>query len=387
MRHPFPPPSYVPGPDLHSLAALLVGAVQPAEFKPDDLVAMIVPAHKNGLAPMLYWQLRRAGIDLTAPEWKPLRRTVDHTRMNYLQLKESFLKIQPALDAANIETVWLKGFALAHSIYPNVGLRPMRDLDVLVPEAQKEQACECVRQLGYVSQDHSAFSDAAQAMMHHYHLTGPVEVEIHHRFIGLRSKVLLPEHFEWFWTQTTLLQAGDLHFACLKPEALLLHLCAHAILQHGEFEMHLQRYLDLHLLLEKYPQLDWALVRARAIEFRWTYAVARALEFAQEYFGTPLPDGLIDGLHAHRPPDEDIAQAQWIQPDSTRLEATRILMSGMTRREALQWVWGTLFPKPDYMHWRYEIRAGWQLPFFYLRRWGDILADSVKTMLKWLHPL
>ncbi len=381
MFRTFPPPSFVPGPDLHSLAALLGGAVQISEFKPSDLCGMVASACQHGVAPMLYRQLQRAGIDLAAPEWQELRAARELALRRYLRFKGAFQKIHAALDAAGIENVWLKGFALAHSVYPNPALRPMRDLDVLVPYERRQDALAQILPLGYVLES-SALTDAVAQMYHHYQLRGPAALELHYRLFFTHSQTLSPERFAWFWTQTTWQQIDARKFVCFKPEALLLHLSAHAILQHGEFEFILQRYLDVHLLIQKYPQLDWSAVYARALEFRWTYAVARTLEFTRDYFGTALPDGLIAELDAHRPADENTTRARWIQPDSTRFEATRTLMQAMTRREALSWVWGSLFPTPEYMRWRYPIRANWQLPFWYVWRYGSFFADALKTALK-----
>ena len=58
-------------------------------------------------------------------------------------------QVQTALAEANIPAMWIKGSALAHTIYPKPSLRPMCDLDVLVPYDRREAAFEEVTQLGY----------------------------------------------------------------------------------------------------------------------------------------------------------------------------------------------------------------------------------------------
>jgi hypothetical protein len=70
--------------------------------------------------------------------------------------------------------------------------------------------------------------------------------------------------------------------------------------------------------------------------------------------------------------------------DSTRLQATSRWVRAMNRTERWHWFWGSLFPSPAYMRWRYSISAQWQLPLFYLYRWGVIVGDALQTMLKWL---
>lgn len=382
MHPSFPPLYFRPGPDLHSLAAVLVGAIAPDQFAAADRVALVQNARTHNLAPMLYWQLNRQGVNLNLPEWQTLRAARTQALRDYLQRQAAFQTFSNALERANIPAIWLKGFALAHIVYPHPILRPMRDLDVLVPYAQREQALAIAQELGYVL-DVWPLSDAVQEMSHHYHLRSSVVVELHYRLLGVRSKMLTPEQLTWFWTQTESFQHDDLHFTLFQPEATLLYLAVHAILQHGEFELLLQRYLDLYLLLKKYPQLDWTRIVERAVAFRWTYALARALELTREYFGTSLPDGLLPELTSRRPNDEDYSHARWLRPDTTRLEATRNLMHGMTGAEKWKWFWASLFPTPKYMRWRYAVRADWQLPLFYFWRWGMIAVDTFQTMLKW----
>lgn len=382
MPRPFPPPSFLPGPDVHSLAALLVRAIAPDYLAGSDINELVATARRHGVAPMLYWHLKQVGLNLKTPEWHDLWFAHQKQVRAYLEHKLAFTRLDATFRSANIPTVWLKGFALAHSVYPNPALRPMRDIDVLVPAAQKEHALELAQQLGYVL-DMPPHSEAMQSMWHHYHLRGDIALELHYSLIGLRSKLLTPEQLDWFWAHTRVLQANDLTFTCFTPEAELLYLCAHAILQHGETEFLLHRYLDLHLLIQKNPALDWNSILEQAIDARWTYAVQRALEITREYFGTTIPDETLQELQTRRPPEEASFIGFEILPDSTRLQVTSTLMRAMSPAEKWKWFWGSLLPTPAWMRWRYQPRATWQLPFFYLYRWFVIARDVIQTMLKW----
>lgn len=381
MQQTFPPADFVPRSDARSLAALLVGAVQPSAFQPSELVALTEVARKHSVAAMLYRQLDRAQVDLRAPEWTPLRAEHSKQIIRYLQFKTAFRTIAAALDQANIPSIWLKGFALAHSIYPNPALRSMRDLDVLVPLAQRDLALTRLEQAGF-TQDQVLPSPTLQTMLHHYHLRGPVPLEIHYRLLGVHSKFFTLADLEWFWTQTRTVQRGDLNLTLFAPEAMLLHLCAHAILNHGEPEFLLQRYLDSHLLVKSAPTLDWQLVLKRAQELRWTYAVRRALEITREYFGTAIPGTLFQELDAFRPPDENYERAFHDPAHATRLEITRNYMRGMSRREKIRWVWDAFIPSAEFMQWRYRIQARWLLPLFYVYRWFAALYSVLQTIHK-----
>lgn len=374
-------PVLPPDPAGVSFAALLVGKTPRTNFSDTQWIEIVSLARRQTVGALLYWQLHKMDVKPHTNLWDKLKRAYSRQIQLYLQRKDAFQKISRSLRHAEIPALWLKGFALAHSVYPNPALRPMRDLDVLVPLPQREHALTLVQELGYLLAV-PAHSQATQEMWHHYPLRGSVAVELHYALIGLRSKILPASQLEWFWTQTRVIHAGEMEFSAFTPEAELLYLCAHAILQHGETEFILQRYLDLHLLIEKNPALDWQLIMERAIELRWTYAVARALEITRAYFGTTLPENFLEELQTRRRADEDAGNALWILPNATRLEATRSFMHGMSRSEKWKWFWSSLFPTPAYMKWKYEIRAEWQIPFFYFYRWFVIARDVVQTVLK-----
>jgi hypothetical protein len=370
------------GADQHALAGLVAGTLEPGAFHSTELATIIDAARTNGVAPLLYRTLRQRGVDLQAPEWRRLQAANQQALWGYLRFKAAFVEIAGLLADANIPAIWLKGFALAHTIYPNPGSRPMRDLDVLVPKAQREQARNCLAQIGYTLRDVPQ-SEAMREMWHHYPLKGRILLEVHSSLIGPRSKLIGEQELAWFWSQIRVIQHHDLAFTIFKPEAELLYLSAHAILQHGENEFKLQRYLDVHLLLEKNPHLDWTLVLERAVKFRWTYAVARTLEFARDYFGTRLDDAWLAALYAQRRADEDPAHAAWIRSDSTSWEVAYGLMAGMHWREKIHWATGTFFPSANFMRRRYPMHARRKLPWLYLSRWSDMARDALRTMLKW----
>lgn len=365
------------------LARLLTGTLLPDELAESDLLKLALNAQRHGTAAMFYWRLNRAGLGRLALGSGSVQRAHLKQAHNYLERKDAFAKIHAALETANIPAIWLKGFALAHSVYPNPALRSMRDLDVLVPHAHKETALALMQELGY-AWDLPAHTQATQDMWHHFHLRGRVALELHYGLIGLRSKILPAHALTWFWTQTRPLECDGIQFTAFMPEAELLYLCAHAILQHGETEFLLHRYLDLHLLIEKNPSLDWNLILERAAELHWTYAVQRALEITHAYFGTILPENLLNELQTRARGENDQHIGLFVAPDATRLEATQSFMRAMTFAEKWKWFWSSLFPTPAYMRWRYKIRAGRQVPFFYFYRWFVILRDVLQTMLKWV---
>ena len=76
--------------------------------------------------------------------------TIRHRRRNdiySLGLRE----ILHAFNAAGIDAVVLKGAALAHVLYPAVGLRPMSDIDLLVDPRLTRRAQVLLAELGFAA--------------------------------------------------------------------------------------------------------------------------------------------------------------------------------------------------------------------------------------------
>lgn len=367
--------------DHHRLAALLVGQGEPLSFGDSEIASLIHDARAHRVHRMLAWSLRQRETSFENSAWRALLAPDYNGVRDYLVFKSCFQDIARALAKENLPVVWLKGWTLAHSVYPDPLLRPMRDLDLFVPSQMRERAKLCLTSLGYFADEHPQIKVVSE-MQHHEALHGRVTVEVHTKLIGMRSKLFGKAQADWFWQHTRVLSTSDFQWTGFAPEAELLYLCAHAMLQHGENDFLLQRYLDLHLLLQTYTQLDWEMIIAQAVAFRWSYAVARALEITRDHFGAPVPESVCAELHARRRADEDPRNTRWIAPDSTRGEIVQGWLRGMRARDKLIWALATLFPPPAFVQWRYHVLSAWQIPFFYFYRWFALTRNVLQTMLK-----
>jgi hypothetical protein len=131
-------------------AALLDGDAALSAFREwvggIDLAADFDPA-TFGLLPLLYENLRRLGIR------HPLMgRLKGAYRLAWYRNHKLFDDLRPSLASlaqAGIRTMLLEGAALVFHAYGNHALRPMLDLDVLVPAGQAPQAIDVLRGMGW----------------------------------------------------------------------------------------------------------------------------------------------------------------------------------------------------------------------------------------------
>ena len=148
-----------------------------------DWEDVLAQAEMHHLSPLLYTHLRAAGVSIPAAVKRELRsRSMHHLVANQVRTRV-LCDILSAYETARIPVLVLKGAALSHIIYPDISLRPMSDLDLLVPASEAHRAQQVLAGLGFEAPSLSS------PMSHHRHLPEvtkyvkniPVTVEIHHR--------------------------------------------------------------------------------------------------------------------------------------------------------------------------------------------------------------
>src|SRR5690349_7842631 len=118
---------------LLTLSSLLSQRLHPSAVADDEWPRLVELALEHSVAPMLLWIIEQSQLPFKAV-WMPLLAQARQTTGYSLLLEETRLEINIALTAAQIPVMWLKGSALAITVYPKPELRPMVDLDALVHE-------------------------------------------------------------------------------------------------------------------------------------------------------------------------------------------------------------------------------------------------------------
>ena len=110
---------------------------------------VLVQAETHVLTSLLYTHLQAAEISIPTAIKKQLQaRAMQHSHANRVRGRV-LAEILDAFQVAGIPILVLKGAALAYLVYPEPGLRPMRDVDVLVSPAQVRQAQTLLGELGF----------------------------------------------------------------------------------------------------------------------------------------------------------------------------------------------------------------------------------------------
>jgi hypothetical protein len=380
--------------DIHLLAKLLseqVTGLEWASFSTDDWSWIVDFSEAEGVGPQLYWALSRSGRISILPRacQDRLRAMYAATRLYNTQILRELELLAVLLDQARIPMVALKGICFALTIYPDIGLRPMSDLDLLVPHSRLPEAKKIALDSGYQETLPEAFPGINDALNNASSLSkirAPyVTLELHGSLAGLESHDQ-PEPDDWFWTQTEKLHGNSNQFnlgnlLVLTPTAQLLYSCVHAMLQHGGRNVSLRWIFDLDQLIRDHEQgLNWELLFNQACKFDWGTAVSAALAQTVALFHTPVPQPILNNFARHT--DKNAVRVREMQslPGTHTLEEFEKFKS-LDRKGRIKLFLGLVAPGPDYMRWRYGLKKNWVLPFWYLYRWWGIVKDGGKTVL------
>jgi len=251
---------------------------------------LVAQATRQGLLPLLF----EAHEEMPPPVQGALARHRGWQRVHSRRmalLREAIPRLCAVLPGEPI--VLLKGADYMHRLYPRPDLRPMDDIDVLVPRPRIDAVCGLLEAAG-LRPRHPAGRVATLPSYHErvFDWDGVI-VEVHHSFIQR------PRHridYEAVWGRRVPLQADGWRAARLADDdALAYHALASSV---DAFAVPLVRYVDLWLMLGRAPQaLEPAAARAR--EWQAVHAFYGAFRQAFRFFPemrTPERAALIEGL-------------------------------------------------------------------------------------------
>jgi len=338
----------------------------------------------------MYWAFSKSNWAFSIPEAlrERLRLNYAVTQLHNQSICQELDSLAHALKQTGIPVVVLKGACFTLTIYPDIGLRPMGDLDILVPAACLSEAVQIAGSLGYGNACPDASPGLRDLLNHEVCLqkagSQSHTLEIHHSLVADRSfRYAVP--VDWFWEQvipldTRLLKGSDLDLLMLTPTAQVLYAAAHAMLQHGGKNAPLRWFYDLDRLVRTYDgSLDCDLILSQARLFEWSSALEAALSHTQAWFKTPIPEKVLAGLAGKADRHRELVARKRVRPATHLLEELEKMVS-LNWYGRLRLLGALLVPSPAYMRWRYKLNTSWAIPAYYLIRWAGILMDGFRSL-------
>lgn len=195
------------------------------------------------------------------------------------------------MDKAGIPVMILKGAWLAHDIYPDIRLRELSDMDIMVQPNDLAGAYEVAKGLGYAAKVPLSLESIIAGTDNKKQLPpmkkdNGVMLDLHWG-IGSADQEMANESTR-LWDHSREVSVVGKKARILSAEDMLLHLCYHLSHQH-KFIMSMKSLYDIALLLKKKDhQPDWALVADIAVKKKWQKGTWLILHMAKELFGADV---------------------------------------------------------------------------------------------------
>jgi hypothetical protein len=247
------------------------------------------------LIPRLGQNLARLEIDApTLPRMLGVRRRTWSENQLLLRDAKNVLSL---LREAGVSTLALKGLALLVAYHDDVGLRPMRDIDLMVDD--RPRAMDVLAGAGWTPR-----LAWGREPKHGLPLKGPTgrEIDVHAGLSGLAIRRNAARSWDVFWEGST---ESAIHGAPVRlPDAadLLLHVCVHGAHRHADSS--LQWVADATTIIRA-SAVDWERLVWQAQRRHAVIAARETLRYVSSRFGVDVPEHALERLSVTRTTPRD----------------------------------------------------------------------------------
>ncbi|MFN2532163.1 MAG: nucleotidyltransferase family protein [Pyrinomonadaceae bacterium] len=330
------------------------------------------------LLPLLYRNLRKQKI--IGPEITRLKEDYFYT---WSQNQFCLRGIETLIDAFNqrgIRNILLKGSALALLYYEDVGLRPMKDIDVLVCRNQAKQSMQLLTSLGWKPRYASpeAFIPFEQAI--EFISPNSLNLDLHWRLMWEGRQDLDDDEF---WAASMPMRFEGTETRALNSADQLLHVCVHGAKWNDTSS--LRWIADAMMIIQSQKfDVDWTRVVRLARERQLILPLRETLSYLNRLLEAGVSTEVLTELQGAR---------------ITRFERwsyrTRLGRNDSLKMLTVVWHWmnslwvnceGTtpqrLVQFSRYLQSLWSVTSAWKIPFYLLVKPTKRIYSTIKLNLR-----
>lgn len=301
---------------LEASPALAVRIAAAAQSNPDwqDILAAV---EWHGVGPLMYRNIAAGAARHAVPVefLAALKRLYQNNLIRNMYLEQLLGRVLDAFRDAQVNCIVLKGIALAHTVYDDIALRPMGDLDLLIRREQLPQAEAALVRAG-CELDESVPRE--WALEHHYEVAYAVPhqdavIDLHwhisHHRLPTRLQIDGDALLDAWRARTQPWAVLGRETRVLSPTDTVLHLSQHFLksrfaVTHTGFvsKAGLIQLCDIAgLLRRRHAQIDWRQLREDAAACGMEGLVGVVLDLALDTVPGEDPAPLRHNVrHLHR---------------------------------------------------------------------------------------
>jgi hypothetical protein len=329
------------------------GGADPAgrirESSDGDWSRLLQLADRQQVAPLLCRRLQARGLESEVPHavLAELRSRVRTSAMRNLAVYASLARVLALLRPRGIPVIVLKGAYLAEAVYREVGLRPMIDVDLLVPVDTVPEVAKIFEDDGYRPLQPYVLEVVLGERQHLPRFVKPPHpsYEIHWNLFppGIPGSVAV----DGFWERAVPTQLAGVETLAFCVADQVLYLCAHAAYGH-QFASGLRSSCDIAETIRRAQgELAWDEVVERAKSLGWKRGVWAVLTHARELVGAEVPRAVLDALEPEGE-NSDLLRDAWEQMflGDKSLQVLQPSLAEFQDSARSPWRWRDLFNGP-----------------------------------------
>jgi len=244
------------------------------------------------LLPQLYRNLLHQGV--TDPLLAHFKNAYLRTWRDNQVLFHRVSALLNSFHESGIETIVLKGAALALLHYRDAGLRPMSDLDVMVHSSQRATAIEAMRTVGWrpMPRFPELLSEGYLSIVNSHGFTDDNgrECDLHwHLF----PECCHTDDDDDFWHQAVPFQIHGQATRALAPADQLLHVCIHGAEWNSIPPI---RWVADSIAIMKSSSIDWDRIVGQARKRQLMLPLKATMNYLAEEFAAPVPAEVLRSL-------------------------------------------------------------------------------------------
>ena len=257
------------------------------------------------IAPLLYYNLK----DIEENDLIPREIMEELKKAYYGNLVRNtylYAELKTILDTfreQGMEVIVLKGAALAGTVYDNIGLRPMNDIDLLVRKEVLDRADKLMTELGYISYEDVQSKDYYRRKHHHlapfFKQDNGIKVEIHGDIVSPGNPFYID--IRKFWDRAQCVLIEGLNALILSHEDMIVHLCLHSSYSPPSYSLPfkngISNLIDISQVVQIYGEhINWDLIIREAHVGKFTFFIYYPLCLTREVLDVEINKEILDAL-------------------------------------------------------------------------------------------
>ena len=350
---------------------------------------------RHKISPLLYWNLRKIDDGKNVPEevMAKLRRLYYENAARNRLLYDELSKVFKVFKDVGVTVIVLKGAFLAETIYKNVGLRQMSDINLLI---KKEDLYKVKKELDllmyhapvYPTKWHEQLQTEQAEEIHFTTQDKNIRIDVHWDIQPPSSPFRID--IDMFWENAQPIKIPGVETLVFAPEDLLQHLCLHLDKEINKGKLPLRWYCDIAEVIRYYEEkINWKYLVQSTKNYGIEKPIYQSLYLVNKYFGAFVPMDVLNDLKTVKSSVdfEDIFRSSRTMEGDLKKKTQQKVINYLQKLTKVNGIgnkahilFGDVFPCKEFMMHRYPIKNKRLIGVYYLIRFGTALHWGINVL-------